>query len=144
MDRTVNVQECFLRPSISSICRPAFIVFLVLCFLLMQALPVVAVFANGMNPLMSAGQEGRHSKRDCCCCNPSTCPCDLKKDQACEPMSPDLAFMVRPGNHVPEEAGFLQESFRQSRPLQTAHSSNWVFARAPCPIIYLATLNLLC
>jgi len=134
----------FLRASIRSICRYMFIVFLALCFLLMQALPVVAVFAGGINPLMSAGQEGRHSKRGCCCCNPSTCPCDLKKDQTCEPMSPDLAFMVRPSNHVPEEAGFLQESFRQSRPLQTARSSHWVHARAPCPIIYLATLNLLC
>jgi hypothetical protein len=68
----------------------------------------------------------------------------LKKDRACEPMSPDLAFMVRPGNHVPEESGILQGSFRQSSPLQTARSSHWVFARAPCPIIYLATLNLLC
>ena len=134
----------FLRASIISLCRFTFIVFLGLCFLLMQVLPVIAVFANGMNHWMSAGQEGRHSKRVCCCCNPSTCPCDLKKDQACEPMSPDLAFMVRPGNHVPEEAGPLQGSFRQSRPLQTARSSHWVFARAPCPIIYLATLNLLC
>ena len=133
-----------MRASIRSICRPAFIVFFVLCFLLMQVLQVVAAFSNGMNPLMSAGQEGRHSKRGCCCCNPSTCPCDLKKDQAYEPMSPDLAFMVRPGNHVPEEAGFFQESFRQSRPLQTACSSHWLFARAPCPLIYLATLNLLC
>jgi hypothetical protein len=137
-------RSVFLQPLISSICRSAFIGFFVLCFLLMQALPVVAVFAGGINPLMSDGQEGRHSKRGCCCCNPSTCPCDLKKDQTCEPMSPDLAFMVRPGNHVPEEAGFLQESFRQSRPLQTARSSHWMHARAPCPIIYLATLNLLC
>jgi hypothetical protein len=144
INRTVSVQEFFLRASIRSICSSTFIVFLVLCFLLMQSLPVVAAFDDGMNPLMSAGQEGRHSKRGCCCCNPSTCPCDLKKDKACEPMSPDLAFMVRPGNHVPEEAGFFQESFRQSRPLQTARSSHWVFARAPCPIIYLATLNLLC
>lgn len=134
----------FLRASIRSICRFTFIVFLVLCFLLMQALPVVAVFAGGMNPLMSAGQEGRHSKRGCCCCNPSTCPCDLKKDQACEPMGPDLAIMVRPGNLAPEEAGPLQGSFRQIQPAQTARFSHWVFARAPCPQIYLATLNLLC
>jgi hypothetical protein len=140
----LNIRSDYLRASIRSICRYTFIVFLVLCFLLMQALPVVAAFANGMNPLMSAGQEGRHSKLGCRCCNPSTCPCDLKKDQACEPMSLDLAFMVRPGNHVPEEAGFLQESFRQSRPLQTTRSSHWVLARAPCPLIYLATLNLLC
>ena len=134
----------FLRAPIRSACWSTFIVFLVLCFLLMQALPVVAAFANGMNPLMSAGQEGRHSKRGCCCCNPSTCPCDLKKDQACEPMSPDLAFMVRPGNLAPEEAGPLQGFFRQSCSSNTARKTHWVFARAPCPLIYLATLNLLC
>jgi hypothetical protein len=68
----------------------------------------------------------------------------LKKDQACEPMSPDLAIMVRPGNLAPEEAGPLQGSFRQIQPAQTARISHWVFARAPCPQIYLANLNLLC
>jgi len=144
LDRTINIQKFFLRTSIRSVCRSTFIVFLALCFLLMQTLPVVAAFANGMDLMVPLGQEGGHPKKGCGCCKPADCPCDMKKDQACKPMSPDVASMVRPGNHAPEEAGFLQESFRQSRPLQTARSSHWVFARAPCPIIYLATLNLLC
>jgi len=133
-----------LRASIRSICRPAFIVFFVLCFLLMQVLPVVAAFANGMNPLMSAGQEGRHSKRDCCCCNPSTCPCDMKKNQTHRPMDFDLVLSTRFGNHTLEDTGLLPEPVRQSHISNTTRKTHWVFARAPCPIIYLATLNLLC
>jgi hypothetical protein len=139
----LNLRGGYLPVPIRTICRCMFILFLVLCFLLMQTLTVVAAFADGMNPMVSAGQESRHTKRGCCC-NPNDCPCDLKKDQACEPLGPDLAIMVRPGNLAPEEAGPLQGSFRQIQPAQTARISHWVFARAPCPLIYLSTLNLLC
>jgi hypothetical protein len=139
-----KLRSDYLPTPTKTVCRCMFIFLLVLCFLLMQALPVVAAFAGGMNPLMGEEQERIHPKKGCCCCNPSTCPCDIKKNQACEPMSPDLAFMVRPGTIAPEETGPLQGSYRQCRPAQTARSSHWVFARAPCPLIYLATLNLLC
>jgi hypothetical protein len=142
--RPLNYRNVYLAVPISTICRYTFIVFLVLCFLLMQALPVVAMFAGGLNPLMGGEQERSHPKKGCCCCNPSTCPCDIKKDQACEPITPDLAFMVRPGNLAPEEVGSFQGSFRQNDAGDSTRKAHRAFARAPCPLIYLATLNLLC
>lgn len=131
-------------PSVRSICQSVLIGFFVLSFLLMQALPVVAAFASGLNLMVSAGQEGAHSKKGCCCCKPLNCPCDMKKDQTRGPMDFDMVFSARLGNHAPEDAGPLQEPVSQSRPSERARTTHWAFTRAPCPIIYLATLNLLC
>jgi hypothetical protein len=133
-----------LTLSVRSICRSALIGFFVFCFFLMQVLPVVAAFASGLNPMVSAGQEGAHSKKGCCCCKPPDCPCDMKKDQSRGPMDFDVVFPTRIGNHAPEDLGPLREPVSQNRPSETARTTHWVFARAPCPTIYLATLNLLC
>jgi len=145
LDRQVNAQECFfLRPSISSICRPAFIGFFVLYFLLMQTLPTLAALTDGMNSIMSAGQGKGHSKKGCRCCKPPDCHCDMKKDQTHRPMDFDLVLSTRFGNHTLEDTGFLPEPVRQSYSSNTTRKTHWMFARAPCPLIYLATLNLLC
>ena len=124
LDRQVNAQECFfLRPSISSICRPAFIGFFVLYFLLMQTLPTLAALTDGMNSIMSAGQGKGHSKKGCRCCKPPDCHCDMKKDQTHRPMDFDLVLSTRFGNHTLEDTGFSPGTC-QTKLLQQYNTQN--------------------
>lgn len=124
--------------------RLMFLFYLVLCFFLAQTLPVAPVLAQELCSTMSSGQVKTATQRGCCCCSPSACPCDMKKDQAHEPEDFNLAFSTRLGDNVLEDMGPLAEFVRQNCPRDAASLSRWMFARAPCPLIYLFTLNLLC
>jgi hypothetical protein len=95
---------------------------------------------------MSSGQKTIiQSNHGCCCCGPSHCPCDLKKDNTGIPAGNDLAFDAKAGyQNLEEEIGFLYERVREHPSDATARSLFFTSARAPCPIIYLSTLNLLC
>jgi hypothetical protein len=123
--------------------RHLFISFLTLCFCLVQMLPVMTLYAQAPCLAMSAGQMISQSKR-CCCCDSSACPCDLKKDQAGLPMSKDLAFTTNIGYQNFEEVCFLREPIKDYYPDEITSITFWVLPRAPCPTIYLATLNLHC
>jgi hypothetical protein len=123
--------------------RLVFVFSLALCFILTQMLPVVTLYSQGVCPAMPAGQMISQSKR-CCCCDSSACPCDLKKDQAGLPMSYDLAFTTNIGYQNFENVCFLREPTKDYYPDKITSITFWVLPRAPCPTIYLATLNLLC
>ena len=124
--------------------RILFMFFLSLCFFLVQTLPVARVLAQWLCPTMSSGKEKIASKRGCCCCGPSACPCDMKKDQAHGPVDFELAFSTRLFNNVLEDMGPLTEFVRQNHSCDAVRIARWMFARAPCPVVYLATHNLLC
>jgi hypothetical protein len=68
----------------------------------------------------------------------------MKKDQARESEDFNLAFSTRLGNNVLEDMGPLTEFVRQNHPRDATRIARWKFARAPCPVVYLATHNLLC
>jgi hypothetical protein len=125
--------------------RLFFIIFLAFCFMVGQAIPVIALSTQRPCAAMSSGQKTIiQSKHGCCCCNSSHCPCDLKKDNARVPVSDDLAFDAKASYQNLEEIGFLRERVSEYRSDATARSLFFSFARAPCPNIYLSTLNLLC
>lgn len=124
--------------------RLVFVFSLTIFFFLAQTLPVVTLFAQGTCSTMSAGLNNGQSKSGCCCCDSSACPCDLKKDQAGEPMSSDLAFTTHTGYQNFEEVIFFRDSIKNGHPDARTYANFWIFARAPCPEIYLATLSLLC
>lgn len=125
--------------------RFVFISFLALCFLMAQALPVVAVSVRRSCAAMTSGQETINQSKDgCCCCDASHCPCDLKKGEANLPTSSDLAFDAKVGYQSFEEAGIPCKTFNGLFSDDIAPTTFWTFARAPCPTIYLSTLNLLC
>lgn len=124
--------------------RILFVTLIVLCFFLAQLMPVVSVKALEMCAAKSVGQKISQSKRGCCCCGTSHCPCDLKKGEANLPTSTDLAFDAKVGYLSVGEVSFLCETFNTRYSDDIATATFWTFARAPCPTIYLSTLNLLC
>jgi hypothetical protein len=133
----------YIPVSARTMCRCASIFLLVLCFLLTQALPARAVFAGKISGIQ-AEQGNGHSKRGCCCCKPLTCPCDIKNGKTGEPISNDCVFAPRSGDKTLEEEYPFTVSVTKSPSSHITLKPEWIFARAPCPIIYLATLNLLC
>jgi hypothetical protein len=125
--------------------RLIIIIFLAICFMVGQAFPVIALGTQRPCAAMSSGQKTiNQSKHGCCCCNASHCPCDLKKDNTTLPAGDDLAFDAKAGYQNLEETGFLRERVSEYHSNAMARSLFFSFARAPCPIIYLSTLNLLC
>jgi len=134
----------YIPVSARTMYRCTFIFLLVLCFLLTQALPARAVFAGGKISGIQAEQVNGHSKRGCCCFKPFTCPCDMKKGKTSDPASNDCVFAPRSGDKTLEEEYPFTVSVTKSPSSHITLKTEWFFARAPCPIIYLATLNLLC
>jgi hypothetical protein len=125
--------------------RIFFVIFLATCFMVAQALPVVALSLQNPCAAMSSGQKTMsQSKHGCCCCNSSHCPCDLKKDNTTLPAGDDFAFDAKAGYQNLEETGFLRERVSECHSDPMVRSLFFSCARAPCPIIYLSTVNLLC
>lgn len=125
--------------------RLNFIFLLTLCFMAAQALPVVAVSVQSSCAAMLSGQKTiSQSKLGCCCCDTSHCPCDLKQGNTRIPAGNDLAFDAKAAYQNLEEIGSLRERVREHPSEATTRSLFFSCARAPCPIIYLSTLNLLC
>lgn len=124
--------------------RILFVPLIALFFFLAQLMPVVSVKALESCAAQSAGQKIGQSKRGCCCCGTSHCPCDLKKGEANLPTSSDLAFDAKVGYQSFEEVSILCETFNTRYSDDIATATFWTFARAPCPTIYLSILNLLC
>jgi hypothetical protein len=134
----------YIPASARTMCSSAFIFLLVLCFLLTQALPAHATFASGKKSVIPAEQSNGQSKRGCCCCKPLTCPCDMKKGKTINPISNDCVFAPRSGDKTLEEEYPFTVYVTKSPSSYITLKTDWIFARAPCPQVYLTTLNLLC
>jgi len=146
MSSVINMFNSFVYIPVSArtMFRCAIMFPLVFCFLLTQALPARAVFASGKKSVIPAEQGNGNSKRGCCCCRPLSCPCDMKKGKTSDPISNDCVFAPRSGDKTLEEEYPFTVSVTKSPSSHITLKTEWIFARAPCPIIYLATLNLLC
>ena len=128
----------------AKVSRVLFVPLILLCFTLAQLVPFVSVKALEPCAAKSAGQKLGQSKRGCCCCGASHCPCDLKKGEANLPSSSDLAFDTKVGYQSFEEVGFLCVTVNKRSSDEIVLATFWTFARAPCPTIYLSNLNFLC
>jgi hypothetical protein len=68
----------------------------------------------------------------------------MKNEKNSYPISNDCVFAPRSGDKTLEEGYPFTVSVTKSPSSHITLKTEWIFARAPCPIIYLATLNLLC
>jgi len=129
---------------IISLCRCVMVLFFAFCFMIAQAAMANAMLSDGQQTVMMAKQSSTHAKNGCCCCKPLFCPCDMKKGKASKVIDNDFVFAPKTSDQTPEKEYPLQVTVMKSSSNDGTYPTNWVFARAPCPIIYLATLNLLC
>lgn len=125
------------------LCRCVLVFFVAFCFMIAQAAMAHTMLSDGQQTAMMAKQTGNHAKNGCCCCKPLSCPCDMKKGKANKVTDNDFVFAPKTSDQTPEKEYPLQVTVMKSPSNDGTYPTNWVFARAPCPIIYLANLNLL-
>jgi hypothetical protein len=132
------------KSEIILLCRCVLVFFVAFCFMTAQAAMAHAMLRDGQQTVMMAKQNSNHAKNGCCCCKPLSCPCDMKKGKTNKVIDNDFVFAPKTSDQTPEKESPLQVTVTKNPSNDGTYPTNWVFARAPCPIIYLATLNLLC